>query len=196
MPKIAPPAKLAAARSSRTSPVPPSSPPISSAPPSRHFCIRVSWPPSAPWTNTPKARSTAWSRLPAKLQRISTSRRLPRNREEAKVTASPSPFAKSFKRFADRETRLAKGVACSAGAPLFLRCAICFTGNKKEEASQGFSPPHLPLIREVSGWPDGGWPAGCVLAYLRSEEHTSELQSLAYLVCRLLLEKKNRARRV
>src|SRR2546425_7327754 len=28
----------------------------------------------------------------------------------------------------------------------------------------------------------------------RSEEHTSELQSLAYLVCRLLLEKKNRHR--
>src|SRR2546425_3260100 len=29
-----------------------------------------------------------------------------------------------------------------------------------------------------------------VLAEVRSEEHTSELQSLAYLVCRLLLEKK------
>src|SRR4029079_6430378 len=29
----------------------------------------------------------------------------------------------------------------------------------------------------------------------RSEEHTSELQSLAYLVCRLLLEKKNKERR-
>src|SRR5687767_15678700 len=28
-------------------------------------------------------------------------------------------------------------------------------------------------------------------AFQRSEEHTSELQSLAYLVCRLLLEKKN-----
>src|SRR2546425_7590194 len=28
----------------------------------------------------------------------------------------------------------------------------------------------------------------------RSEEHTSELQSLAYLVCRLLLEKKKNAR--
>src|SRR5687767_15662061 len=28
-------------------------------------------------------------------------------------------------------------------------------------------------------------------ADVRSEEHTSELQSLAYLVCRLLLEKKN-----
>src|SRR5205823_9786450 len=37
-------------------------------------------------------------------------------------------------------------------------------------------------------------PAGVMLMYalslLRSEEHTSELQSLAYLVCRLLLEKK------
>src|SRR2546425_4581777 len=34
-----------------------------------------------------------------------------------------------------------------------------------------------------------GWPiaANCLG---RSEEHTSELQSLAYLVCRLLLEKK------
>src|SRR2546425_8060243 len=29
-------------------------------------------------------------------------------------------------------------------------------------------------------------------AQRRSEEHTSELQSLAYLVCRLLLEKKKR----
>src|SRR5687767_15382525 len=29
---------------------------------------------------------------------------------------------------------------------------------------------------------------------VRSEEHTSELQSLAYLVCRLLLEKKKKPR--
>src|SRR5205823_9919903 len=29
-------------------------------------------------------------------------------------------------------------------------------------------------------------------AFKRSEEHTSELQSLAYLVCRLLLEKKKK----
>src|SRR2546425_2573716 len=43
-------------------------------------------------------------------------------------------------------------------------------------------------------------PAECVLSArhriastnLRSEEHTSELQSLAYLVCRLLLEKKKK----
>src|SRR2546425_5465434 len=31
-----------------------------------------------------------------------------------------------------------------------------------------------------------------ILAKQRSEEHTSELQSLAYLVCRLLLEKKKK----
>src|SRR2546425_6614613 len=34
-----------------------------------------------------------------------------------------------------------------------------------------------------------------VNAWSRSEEHTSELQSLAYLVCRLLLEKKKNSRR-
>src|SRR3712207_7551147 len=32
--------------------------------------------------------------------------------------------------------------------------------------------------------------AGATLQELRSEEHTSELQSRQYLVCRLLLEKK------
>src|SRR3712207_8027636 len=34
-----------------------------------------------------------------------------------------------------------------------------------------------------------GWPR-CASARRRSEEHTSELQSRQYLVCRLLLEKK------
>src|SRR2546425_1965181 len=36
-----------------------------------------------------------------------------------------------------------------------------------------------------SGMNAKSWP-------MRSEEHTSELQSLAYLVCRLLLEKKKK----
>src|SRR2546425_6663905 len=35
-----------------------------------------------------------------------------------------------------------------------------------------------------------GPPRHAHLSSVRSEEHTSELQSLAYLVCRLLLEKK------
>src|SRR2546425_8990441 len=37
----------------------------------------------------------------------------------------------------------------------------------------------------------GPAPMPVLLNRKRSEEHTSELQSLAYLVCRLLLEKKN-----
>src|SRR5690625_6187799 len=44
-----------------------------------------------------------------------------------------------------------------------------------------------PVERDIS---TASWPA----ALIRSEEHTSELQSRGHLVCRLRLEKKNRAR--
>src|SRR2546425_3966052 len=45
----------------------------------------------------------------------------------------------------------------------------------------------------VAGDPGaGGGSTGTRGASCRSEEHTSELQSLAYLVCRLLLEKKKK----
>src|SRR3712207_7463809 len=44
------------------------------------------------------------------------------------------------------------------------------------------------LLREPRGHPS--MCAVLVLPPLRSEEHTSELQSRQYLVCRLLLEKK------
>src|SRR3712207_7659027 len=51
------------------------------------------------------------------------------------------------------------------------------------------------LLREDKLYPENlGLPAGEILTPLlatyRSEEHTSELQSRQYLVCRLLLEKK------
>src|SRR5262249_61884013 len=49
--------------------------------------------------------------------------------------------------------------------------------------------------REGAGWPKipgVGLPPPMLITYrLRSEEHTSELQSLTNLVCRLLLEKKD-----
>src|SRR3712207_8507956 len=56
------------------------------------------------------------------------------------------------------------------------------------------------LIADYRGAFGGRGPAGFVLfrrvedeaEILRSEEHTSELQSRQYLVCRLLLEKKNK----
>src|SRR2546425_8644541 len=44
--------------------------------------------------------------------------------------------------------------------------------------------------RRRDGVDDGEGREGGIPADPRSEEHTSELQSLAYLVCRLLLEKK------
>src|SRR3989441_2989149 len=49
-------------------------------------------------------------------------------------------------------------------------------------------PPAIQLAPHAQA---GGRPRGADQVHdHRSEEHTSELQSLAYLVCRLLLEKK------
>src|SRR3712207_7679009 len=50
----------------------------------------------------------------------------------------------------------------------------------------------LGLVGDVDdpGRPDARPVAGDAAALGRSEEHTSELQSRQYLVCRLLLEKK------
>src|SRR3989441_4854638 len=53
---------------------------------------------------------------------------------------------------------------------------------------------HIVRVHDVVEMAQVARAADCVLdpklAPRRSEEHTSELQSLAYLVCRLLLEKK------
>src|ERR1041384_8884170 len=50
----------------------------------------------------------------------------------------------------------------------------------------------LPICRRTHAGGEGlGFGFGGLEGRGRSEEHTSELQSLAYLVCRLLLEKKN-----
>src|SRR5205814_7274454 len=43
--------------------------------------------------------------------------------------------------------------------------------------------------------PGSGWQAAALLGDGRSEVHTSELQSLRHLVCRLLLEKKKKTRK-
>src|SRR2546425_1443521 len=59
-------------------------------------------------------------------------------------------------------------------------------GRARDPAEHRLHRPPLRGDRRDAEAADG---AG-VLRDLRSEEHTSELQSLAYLVCRLLLEKK------
>src|SRR5687767_15704708 len=53
-------------------------------------------------------------------------------------------------------------------------------------------PGVLPSVRPGLGRRSCERRPRRALPVLRSEEHTSELQSLAYLVCRLLLEKKKK----
>src|SRR3712207_8185999 len=48
-------------------------------------------------------------------------------------------------------------------------------------------PPERPSSPRMRGSSAAAWAPG-----FRSEEHTSELQSRQYLVCRLLLEKKKK----
>src|SRR2546425_7611140 len=67
----------------------------------------------------------------------------------------------------------------------------------KQRVRQGFalrSPMKTLLLRWNSISRNGcASREGCRgFSSMRSEEHTSELQSLAYLVCRLLLEKKKK----
>src|SRR2546425_5790034 len=54
--------------------------------------------------------------------------------------------------------------------------------------------PKSPYSTCPPSQPGGGVKSAPVFQFSpsRSEEHTSELQSLAYLVCRLLLEKKKK----
>src|SRR2546425_9461269 len=64
---------------------------------------------------------------------------------------------------------------------------------------QGLTLPPMRLavhngIPLASGLGSRPLASGIPLCTARSEEHTSELQSLAYLVCRLLLEKKKKYR--
>src|SRR5690625_6587807 len=54
----------------------------------------------------------------------------------------------------------------------------------KERGAVHLARRAVPVEREGQRSPAGTW------AQLRSEEHTSELQSRGHLVCRLLLEKK------
>src|SRR5436189_1797592 len=52
--------------------------------------------------------------------------------------------------------------------------------------------PHYKILERRMPSADRTPSAGTISARHRSEEHTSELQSPMYLVCRLLLEKKKK----
>src|ERR1039458_9134659 len=94
--------------------------------------------------------------------------------------------------------------ACSSISPR-APCAIASnaassTPRKKPTARSTTSSPrptsprsaNSPSATPPTRWKRNSWPRAKASAS-RSEEHTSELQSLRHLVCRLLLEKKNNA---
>src|SRR5215203_2446740 len=87
-----------------------------------------------------------------------------------------------------RTIYLTHGAACVIGFVFF------FLMIRRPPRSTLF--PYTTLFRSPRGRPDRGDLADhlAVVAYgaRRSEEHTSELQSRQYLVCRLLLEKKKK----
>src|SRR2546425_11063098 len=69
-----------------------------------------------------------------------------------------------------------------------LAVAFGFRVAEVERAAQGLKRIIIGLLKLRQGAAE----LGRALLDKRSEEHTSELQSLAYLVCRLLLEKKKK----
>src|SRR5687767_15218643 len=81
--------------------------------------------------------------------------------------------------------------------PLFPSISFFFHATAPTEIYTLSLHDALPISRPRIGNPDAILAASRdACAWIssrhgRSEEHTSELQSLAYLVCRLLLEKKN-----
>src|SRR5437016_6385063 len=85
-------------------------------------------------------------------------------------------------------------------APLFARITVgwvfMWSGWGKlanlPQVTENFVGWGIPLPHLLAPFVSGVEFCGGLLLLLRSEEHTSELQSLTNLVCRLLLEKKKK----
>src|SRR5687767_9508041 len=92
--------------------------------------------------------------------------------------STPFPYTTLFRSFVTEAER--------AGNPQFERIV--------GTSLQDLADQSDPVVKSIAGLAETASAradsAGYALPW-RSEEHTSELQSLAYLVCRLLLEKKN-----
>src|SRR2546425_5000463 len=73
--------------------------------------------------------------------------------------------------------------------------SVAATRQNAGTVSDGGAAPLRPCAPGTVNGPAGTAVADVIVvsgSARRSEEHTSELQSLAYLVCRLLLEKKKK----
>src|SRR2546425_8792200 len=91
-----------------------------------------------------------------------------------------------------RKCRASRSIAPGRKIPgspaLYLRDFAALEGRRKRAVHDDFREVRRRLIQRVNARAD----QFVIVARRRSEEHTSELQSLAYLVCRLLLEKKKK----
>src|SRR5205823_13253263 len=86
--------------------------------------------------------------------------------------------------------------------PLFMASQTVYRVRPHNAATESENKTHHDDVAQRHGFRGGLVPGVTVYAYMthpvvalfgrvwRTEEHTSELQSLAYLVCRLLLVKK------
>src|SRR5687767_15184771 len=81
----------------------------------------------------------------------------------------------------------------SGKAPLFIDDWQPFRPSNAVEWA-AWAAAKLGIVDPIPYQPIGGLKQARGGYSSRSEEHTSELQSLAYLVCRLLLEKKKNTR--
>src|SRR5437016_11156069 len=102
------------------------------------------------------------------------------------------------------EIAFTDAIIATGGRPSDLP-AFRFDGKRVLSTKEALELPRIPLNLAVIGGGISGLEIGTFYAKLgtrvvvieildRSEEHTSELQSLTNLVCRLLLEKKKKAK--
>src|SRR3989475_8535980 len=88
------------------------------------------------------------------------------------------------------------GLGHSPGAwPWTPRGVSCFQGGGNSGDSLTPTPFPLLAVRFSRRSVACRWGPAISLTVLRSEEHTSELQSQSNLVCRLLLEKKKKKKK-
>src|SRR5690348_17886853 len=101
------------------------------------------------------------------------------------LSASPSrSYDLSCLSFTDAPTTEFYTLSLHDALPI---CAFSITGR-----NAGLARASSIMVRSTSSTATGFSLTMCCADSIRSEEHTSELQSPVHLVCRLLLEKKKR----
>src|SRR3712207_7649506 len=89
--------------------------------------------------------------------------------------STPFPYTTLFRSVSAR--------ACARQAPGLVATLLASMEQEHERAAGAWHAEWAPLRALLVS-------TGSAAAWLRSEEHTSELQSRQYLACRLLLEKQ------